>query len=60
MWLTRKIRLWLWDANNSDTLSLAVRRQTIYLGNGRASPRLATVICDLTEQRNAIAQAKVK
>jgi hypothetical protein len=56
MWLTRKIRLWLWDAHNADTLALAVRRQTIYLGNGRASPILATVIRDLTKQRNAIAQ----
>lgn len=56
MWLIRKIRLWLWDVKNADTLALAVRRQTFYLGNGCKSPRLEKVISDLTKQRNAIAQ----
>ncbi|MBQ0803134.1 MAG: hypothetical protein KBT76_15515 [Sulfitobacter litoralis] len=52
----RKFRLWDWDLKNGDVLSLAVRRQTINIGNGAPSARLQAVIDDLERQRALISE----
>lgn len=54
--LYRRFRLWHWNMLNADVLSMAVRRQTINLGNGTPSPTLQAVIDKLERERALISE----
>ena len=54
MKIARRFRLWRWNCENADVLSLAIRHQTLLMGHGDKSPRLQSVIDLLVKQRNLI------
>lgn len=52
--LISKFRLWLWDMQNADVLSLAQRRQTMLMGHGCRSEQLDILINEMLAERDKI------
>ena len=52
--IIRRFRLWRWNCENADVLSLAIRRQTCLMGHGNKSTMLQWLIDRLVKQRNLI------